>query len=189
MTSDQFASPESGPRPDDLASALRVTEDIVAGVRPEQAHLPTPCHEYDVATLLDHLVGFATNFADKASGVTPAADPTTTTAGQDPRAAYHDAAVRLVGGYRDGVGDGATPLGVVLMETVTHGWDLAAATGQPAAYPEEAVEAAIAAGRGMLAPHFRGVGKPFGEEVDVSSSASALDRLVAFMGRDPGWSA
>ncbi|MGH8968672.1 MAG: TIGR03086 family metal-binding protein [Actinomycetes bacterium] len=189
MTPDQPAATEPQPSPDNLASALQVTEGVVAGVRPEQAHLPTPCPEYDVSRLLDHLVGFATSFADKANGVEPAADPTATTAGDDPKAAYHDAAVRLIDGYRGGASDEATPLAVVLMETVTHGWDLARATGQTTRYPEEAVEAAIVAGRGMMSPRYRGEGMPFGEEVEASSSAPALDRLVAFMGRDPDWSA
>jgi uncharacterized protein (TIGR03086 family) len=189
MTSDRAASAESHPEVDSLASALQVTEGIVAGVRPEQVTLPTPCPEYQVTQLLDHLVGYATNFADKATGVTPPADPTGMTAGDDPRAAYHAATVRLVDGYRSGARDDATPVGVVLMETITHGWDLAMATGQPTPYTEEAVGAALAAGQAMMAPGFRGDGMPFGEEVDVSSSASALDQLVAFMGRHPDWSA
>jgi uncharacterized protein (TIGR03086 family) len=188
MTKDQAAAAESRPDLDDLASALQVTEGIVAGVRPEQTHLPTPCPEYEVTQLLDHLVGWATSFADRATGVTPAADPAAVAAGEDPRGAYHDAGVRLIDGYRRRGGD-APPVGVLLMETVTHGWDLATATGQPAVYQEEVVVAALDAGREMMAPQYRGDGMPFGAEVDVPSSAPALDRLVAFMGRDPDWSA
>lgn len=186
MTSDQASEPH--PDVARLAASLEVTEGIVAGVGPEHANLPTPCPDYRVTQLLDHLVGYATNFADKANGVTPAADPTTTSAGDDPRGAYHDAAVRLINGYRNSVPDDATPMAVVLMETVAHGWDLAAATGQPTPYPNEAVEAAIAAGRAMMAPRFRGEGMPFGQEVEVSPSRPALDQFVAFMGRDPDWS-
>jgi uncharacterized protein (TIGR03086 family) len=180
---------ETEPDVTNLASALEVTEGIVAGVRPEQVQLPTPCTKYDVAQLLDHLVGFATNFADKAAGVTPPADPTTTVAGDDAQGAYHDAGVRLLAGYRGGANDGATPLAVVLMETITHGWDLAAATGQPTPYTEPSIAAALDTCRGMLSPQHRGEGKPFGEEVEVSSSAPVLDQLIGFMGRDPDWSA
>jgi uncharacterized protein (TIGR03086 family) len=93
-----------------------------------------------------------------------------------------------VDGYRAGGGADAAPLGVVLMETVTHGWDLAAATGQAAPYPTDVVEAALSGGQAMLTPDFRGEGKSFGNEVAVAADASALDRLVAFMGRDPRWS-
>jgi uncharacterized protein (TIGR03086 family) len=180
----------SAPDLENLESAVRVTEKIVAGVRTDQRKLPTPCPDYDVARLLDHLVGFATNFADRSIGVVPAADPAQVRAGDDPQAAYRDATVRLLDGYRDGsAGREATPVGVVLMETVTHGWDLAASTGQPTPYPDAAVEAALSAGQAMMAPRFRGEGQPFGEEVQVPGSAPPLDRLIAFMGRDPGWKA
>src|SRR5438034_197071 len=89
-------------------------------------------------------------------------------------------------------GDQSTRAGtspdVDLLEAVTHGGDLATATSQPTGYPHEVVEAAFAAGRGMLEPRFRGEGKPFGDEVEAPSSAPPLERLVAFMGRDPHWS-
>jgi uncharacterized protein (TIGR03086 family) len=188
MTTQQAAA-EPDPDVTNLASALEVTEGIVAGVRPEQAHLPTPCPKYEVTQLLDHLVGWATNFADRANGVTPPADPATTVAGADPQAAYREAGARLVAGYRGGAEGDATRVGVVLVETITHGWDLATATGQPTPYTEASIVAALDTCRGMLSPDYRGEGKPFGEEVEVSSSASALDQLVGFMGRDPDWSA
>jgi uncharacterized protein (TIGR03086 family) len=139
--------------------------------------------------MVDHLVGYATHFADKAHGVDPPAAPDATPAGDDPRGAYHDVAMRLLDGYRDGAAEDATPLSIVLIETVAHGWDLAKATGQPTPYPAAAVEAVLAAGQGMLGPQFRGEGKPFGEEVDVPPSAPPLDRLIGFLGRDPKWSA
>jgi hypothetical protein len=37
----------------------------------------------------------------------------------------------------------------------------------------------------MLMPAYRGPGKTFGYEVQVGGNASAVDRLVAFIGRDP----
>jgi uncharacterized protein (TIGR03086 family) len=172
----------------DLTSALKVTEDVIAGVRPEQAHLPTPCQDYDVTQLLDHLVGFANDFADKANGITPTADPTTVKAGGDPLGAYRAAAARLIEGYRDGPDSEATPIGVVLMETVTHGWDLATATDQPAPYAESAVQSAHSLGTNMLAPEYRGEGKPFGDEVTAPEPSTMLTRFIAFMGRHPNWS-
>jgi hypothetical protein len=42
MTNEQAAA-ESDPDVANLASAVEVTEGIVAGVRPVQAQLPTPC--------------------------------------------------------------------------------------------------------------------------------------------------
>jgi uncharacterized protein (TIGR03086 family) len=172
-----------------LAAALDVTARVIGRVGPGQRQLPTPCPGYDVGELVDHLVGFATRFADSANGVTPPTDPGTVAAGDDPERAYRAQAARLVRGYRDDLGGpGATSIGVVLMETVTHGWDLARATGQPAPFPDEPVERALAAGHGMLAPRFRGDGMAFAAEVEVPADARPLDRLVAFLGRDPAWS-
>ena len=68
-----------------------------------------------------------------------------------------------------------------------HGWDLATATGQRASYPDEACEAALAEAQGFMKPEYRGPDQSFGDEVPVPESAPALDRLVGFMGRDPGW--
>ena len=171
-----------------LADAVRVTGQVVAGVRSDQRDRPTPCPEYDVGRLVDHLVGFAASFADRANGVSPAADPSATTAGPDPVAAYRAQTARLVEGYGgDGPSEGAVPIGVALIETIAHGWDLATATDQPAPYPDSAVEAALAAGQSMMSPQFRGPTKSFGVEVRVPPTAPAMDRLVGFMGRDPGW--
>ena len=183
---------QSQPRDDVdlLESAVRVTGDVVGGVRRDQLSAPTPCPDYDVGELVDHLVGFATSFADRSNGVEPPADASTVTAGEDPAGAYRAQAGRLVDGYRSGAGgDRATPVGIALMEAVAHGWDLARATGQAAPYPDDAVEAALAFGRGVLEPKYRGGDRPFGVEVDVPGTAPVLDRFVGFMGRDPEWSA
>jgi uncharacterized protein (TIGR03086 family) len=189
MTADP-AAPSTDPELAHLTTAVDVTARAIVGVRPDQAHEPTPCPRLDVAQLLDHLVGWATGFADRANGVTEPTDPGSVVAGDDPETSYRKAADRMLAGYRSGVGGERAPaVGVVLIETITHGWDLATATGQRVDYPTAAVEAALAAGRRMLSPEYRGPDMPFGDEVSVAESAPALDRLVGFMGRDPGWSA
>jgi uncharacterized protein (TIGR03086 family) len=191
MSTDQQRKTSSSTEIENLGSALGVTEAVIAGVRPEQAADPTPCPEYDVGRLVDHLVGFGAHFADRATGVTPAADPGEVVARGDPdgpQAAYHAAAQRMVQGFRSGAGGEQAPsIGVVRMETIAHGWDLAAATGQAAPYPDDAVESALAAGRAMLKPQYRGAGQAFGAELVMPDEAPALDRLVAFLGRDPDW--
>src|SRR5262245_55332390 len=119
MTNLDVADAAREPDADMLASTVQVTADVVAGVSSEQLSLPTPCPEMPVTTLLDHLVGYATNFADKVHGVLPPADPVATTAGDDPLAAYRQSTARLIEGYRQGASEDATPLGVALIETIT----------------------------------------------------------------------
>jgi uncharacterized protein (TIGR03086 family) len=172
-----------------LDSVFAKTERIIAGVRPDQAQLPTPCVDFDVARVVDHLVGWADSFAARLTGGA-VDDPGDYRAGADPVADFHDAAQRIVGAYRAG-GDAAEqlPVGVLLMEYTVHGWDLATATGQPANFTPAEADRALDMGRQMLKPEYRGPDKAFGYEVEVADSAGAVERLVAFLGRNPDWAA
>jgi uncharacterized protein (TIGR03086 family) len=171
-----------------LESVLDKTEGIIAGVRPDQVRLPTPCADFDVARVVDHLVGWASSFAARLSGGTFEGDPNDYRAGADPVADFHDAAGTIAGAYRDG-GEAAAqlPVGILLMEFVVHGWDLATATGQTVSFTPAEADRALDTGQQMLKPEYRGPGKTFGYEAEVPDSASSVDRLVAFLGRSPGW--
>ena len=186
MTSDQ-GSADVGTA--ELAAALKSTAGLIEGIRPDQLQAPTPCDDFDVSALVAHLLGFASRFADQANGVTPVTDPSSVEVGSDPAAAYREVGARLVTGYDGTPGEEAPPLGIVLIETMCHGWDLATATGQSVSYPDGAIASALALGHQMLSPKYRGHGQPFGDEVEVPDTAPALEQLVGFMGRDPSWSA
>jgi uncharacterized protein (TIGR03086 family) len=185
------------PQVDLLAAVLERTEDIVRGVRTEQLRLPTPCPKYDVAALLNHLIGWLSMFADAAAGHPHATDPSARQVGDDPAAEFHDAATKAIEAFRargtdrpidlgNGPQPGAVVLGMMLIEYIGHGWDLAKATDQRAAYPDAAAEVALTSATAMLKPEYRG--EVFGEPVAVPPDASPVDRLVAFIGRDPDWS-
>jgi uncharacterized protein (TIGR03086 family) len=173
-----------------LGSAFDTTERIMARVSPDQARLPTPCDDFEVARLLDHLVGWAKSFAARLTGETYEGDPNDYRAGADPAAEFRDAAGTIVGAYRDG-GAAAQqlPIGVLLMECIVHGWDLATATGQPPDFTTAQADRALHMGRQMLKPDYRGPGKAFGHEVEISEAAGSVARLVAFLGRSPAWAA
>ncbi|MEV6963475.1 TIGR03086 family metal-binding protein [Hamadaea sp. NPDC051192] len=179
-----------------LATVIDKTTALVAGVQPGQGALPTPCPDYDVAALTDHLVGWLRMFAVRAAGLDFHDDPNSYRCGVDPAAEFAAAGAQAVTAFQGGAADrplrmasselpGSMVLGMMLIEYVGHGWDLAIATGQPVPYTEPEAQAALDAARGMLAPAYRGPGKTFGYEVDVSADASAVDRLVAFIGRNP----
>jgi uncharacterized protein (TIGR03086 family) len=173
-----------------LDAVFDKTERIIARVRPDQARLPTPCVDFDVARVVDHLVGWAKSFAAKLTGGAFEGDPNDYRAGAEPAADFHDAAGTIIGAYRDG-GDATKqlPVGVLLMEYIVHGWDLAAATGQPADFTPAEAGRALDMGQQMLKPEYRGPGKTFGYEAEASDSASAVEKLVAFLGRSPEWAA
>lgn len=176
------------PEIDQLESALDRTEAILAGVRVDQAELPTPCAEYDVARLVDHLVGWATSFAAKVTGGTFEGDPNDFRAGADPAREFHTAAQTIVAAYRAGRPEAEKlPVGMLLMEYVGHGWDLATATGQPVTFTTAEAEPALKLGQQMLKPEYRGPGQAFGLEAEAGEAAGSVERLVAFLGRSPGW--
>jgi len=181
---------------DVLASVLSTTEGIIRGVTPDQLNLPTPCPDYTVGTLVAHMVTWNNTFADGAEQLPPNAHRAEYQADEHAGDLFHAASQRVVQAFRDGVADrmvdlgngpspGETLFGLMLMEYIGHGWDLAVATDQPTPFSEAGVGAALAAGRAMLKPEYRGPDKSFGNVVDVDEDAPALDQLIGFLGRDP----
>lgn len=179
-----------------LSSVLSKTGDLIAGVRPDQRGLPTPCPGYDVAALVDHIVGWLQVFEAGCHGRTYEGDAATFTSGPDPAAEFRAAADSVVAGWREhgldrqvAVTGGAMPgelvFNMTLMEYLGHGWDLAVATGRPIPYtPAEAAET-LARAQVTLPPEYRGDDMPFGHVVPVDEDAPAVERLVAFLGRNP----
>lgn len=173
-----------------VESVLAETEATIRAIAPSQSHRPTPCPELDVAGLTDHVVGWAASFASRLTDGADIGDPNEYRAGPNPAAEFHQAAQRIVGSYRAMTEQSQTlAAGFLIMEFLTHGWDLATAIDRPVSYSDQAANLALKTGRQMLKPEFRGAGKAFGQEVPVPDSAGAVDRLVAFLGRNPAWRA
>jgi uncharacterized protein (TIGR03086 family) len=171
-----------------LAGSLAEAEAAIRAVRPEQLHEPTPCPDYDVGRLVDHLVGWARSFAARLSGDDGGPDPAVYRAGDDPAGELHDAARVIVGAYRTGSpASEQLPLGMLIGEYAVHGWELSRAIGRQPQVDPAAAELALATLGGMLLPEYRGEGMSFGPEVPVAETAPAVDRLLGFSGRDPGW--
>ena len=183
-----------------LESVLTKTGDLIAGVDEDQWGLPTPCPDFDVRALVNHLVGWIRTFDAGRHGRDADEDPAAYRAGEDPAAEFRAAATSLVAGWREhglaapARGSGAERPGemvftvtVTVIEYLTHGWDLAVATGQALPFSDEESLAALARAQVTLLPQYRGEGMPFGEVVEVEPDATATQRLVAFLGRRPGW--
>jgi uncharacterized protein (TIGR03086 family) len=179
-----------------LASVLNTTGGIIRGVKADQWELPTPCPDYTVGTLVSHMVTWNTTFADGAQQVPPSGNRAEYQADADAGDKFSAASERVVQAFRDGaadrmidLGNGPSPgemvFGLMLMEYIGHGWDLAVATDQPTPFTETAITEALAAGQKMLKPEYRGPDKSFGNVVEVSDEAPPLDQLIGFLGRDP----
>ncbi|QQM42232.1 TIGR03086 family metal-binding protein [Streptomyces liliifuscus] len=180
-----------------LSGVLSKTGDLIEGVEPGQLRAPTPCEEYDVETLVDHLVGWLLLFEARCHGREYDADPARYRSGPDPAGEFRAAAAGLVAGWEKygfdrelGVtGDAKLPAAMVLdmtlMEFTVHGWDLAVSTGRPVPFTEKEAADILTRAEATLPPQYRGEGMPFGNIVPVAGDAPAADRLAGFLGRDP----
>jgi uncharacterized protein (TIGR03086 family) len=157
---------------------------------------PTPCPDWPVVVMLNHLVMLTDAFTDGARK-TPRHDTPEPTA--DLPAGWRDLLrVRLDGlveAWRDPAAwSGEATVGgvtlpsdltaaVVADELVVHGWDLARATGQPYEPDPAMVQAALG-----FAGRFADLdGGPFGPSVPVPATATPFDRLLGAAGRDRDW--
>lgn len=179
-----------------LTGILAKTGDIVEGVRPDQYDLTTPCPEYDVRSLLNHIVGWIEVFDAGCHDRAYEGDATEYKCGADPGEEFRTAAASLVAGWEEHgfdrevrVTSGKMPADMVfnmtVMEYLTHGWDLATATRQPVLFTEDEATETLKRAETTLPPEYRGEGMPFGTIVAVPSDAPAISRVVAFLGRQP----
>ena len=185
-----------------LATALDGTGRLVAAVTEEQWELPTPCSDWTVRQLVNHVVGGNRLFTRVLGGEPlPPRDQLGRRAGEDqlgadPSDAYATSAADLLTALRaPGALEGtytvpaATLPGPAIVhlrtvETLVHGWDLARAMDRPAPFPEELAEGELAFSRDLLGRMPEGR-RPFGAARPADDAAPAIDRLAALLGRDP----
>lgn len=181
-----------------LDETIASTGKVVAGVRPSQLDDPTPCTQWDVRSLLNHVIGVAGAFSHVGEGtpINPPDPSVPTFEGDGYAAAYDAATARLLDAWRApgaldttivlpiGEVPGVVAASINCVDVLVHGWDLARATGQDAGLPSHLAEPALEFSRRLVGDELRSAGA-FGPEVPVAADAPAGDRLVAFLGRTP----
>jgi uncharacterized protein (TIGR03086 family) len=191
----------------DLGPAARQMANLLDRVADEQLTAPTPCDEYTLDDLIDHVGGLSQAFTAAARkelgpGSSQAPSGDAARLGQDWRTRISEQLAALAEAWRDPSGwKGMTRAGgidlpadvagrVALNELVIHGWDVARATGQPFDCDTPTVEACweLLAER-STADQEAGDDDPFGPVVDVPADAPLLDRLIGLSGRKPSWTA
>jgi len=179
-----------------LAGILTKTGDIIAGVGDDQWELPTPCTEYDVRALTDHIIGWIQVFEAGCHGRMFEGDASAYRFGADPAEEFRTSARSLSAGWEEygldrqvrvmsGEMPGEMVFNMTVMEYLVHGWDLAMATGQEIPFTEEESGDTLARAQRTLPPEYRGANMAFGEIVTVDPDATATTRLAAFLGRHP----
>jgi uncharacterized protein (TIGR03086 family) len=179
---------------DDLQDAVANTGRLVDGVSPDQWHAPTPCAEWDLRALVNHMTWVLEMYGAATSGDGPPHPRDSDVLGDDPAGAFRRAAQAAVAGWRARGTDGTVripigelpaqvALGINLTDVYVHGWDVARATGQDAKLDDRLCAELLAFLPDAVPAGARD--RAFGPIVDVPAQALASDRLLAYCGRTP----
>jgi uncharacterized protein (TIGR03086 family) len=163
-------------------------DSVVGAISPDQLDNPTPCAEFTVRGVLEHMIGGATAFTAAFRGDEPAEpDTSDVLAGLGPALTGLVTAIREPGALDRtiqapfGEVPGLTFARFVVLDGLVHGFDLATATGQ-AYRPTDALVAEVETfATEALAPLRDG--QTFAEPVEPPASATPIQRLAAFTGR------
>ncbi len=180
-----------------LGGAISYALGVCALVAPGEMSRPTPCTEWDLSALLAHL---SESMADLEAGIRTGElglEPEHAPAGfaGDPVEVLRDRAAELLcatygfgaPGRFVAVGGLPMPAGLVActgaIEIAVHGWDVSAARGDGRPIP-----AALAARMLGFCPFLVAAREDlFAVPVEVPAQASPGDKLIAYLGRDPGY--
>jgi uncharacterized protein (TIGR03086 family) len=182
--------------------AVASTAEIVKATPAGKLDASTPCSEWDVRALLNHVIGTLwlaeALFGDQTPRypMAPGGLPPADLAGGDPASAYAEAAAAALAAAA--TGDALTRLhvtplgempgpglaGFTTLDILVHGWDLARATGQPADLDGRLAAHVLGfAEQALATPESRAA--RIGPAVPVPVAAPVTQRLVAFLGRQP----
>ena len=190
----------------ELGPAATRMADLIEGVPDELLGAPTPCPDYSLGDLVDHIrlltLAFTAAAKKDTAGMTSGRAPgDASSLGDDWRTRIPRDLASLAEAWRDPAAwTGMTKAGgidlpgelagiIALDELVVHGWDVARASGQDFDQDQASLEAVFG-----FVKQFSGAGQEaaregmFGPEVAVPEDAPLLDRLIGLTGREPNWS-
>jgi uncharacterized protein (TIGR03086 family) len=168
-----------------LSRALDQAGDVLAAIHEDQLGDPTPCHEWDVARLIGHVLGAPVRFAEELRGGDPdwgaAPEPATHNWASEFRSAADD----LIHLWHQQDDDSVAGADWQTAELAVHTWDLVRATGQSTRLDPEVAERGLEFMSSALTPENRG--DVFAQAKEAPEDAGPYDRIAAFAGRDTGF--
>ncbi|OJF10343.1 TIGR03086 family metal-binding protein [Couchioplanes caeruleus] len=181
-----------------LNKSISKAAAVVRGVEPDQFHAPTPCAEWDVQTLTNHLLQ-VTSALHLAGRRQPVPDQLwgrdLMTEGWADR--FDDEGRAAAAAWaQPSAWDGMVSMGgaempapmiatMLATDLAIHGWDLARATGQDYHCDDDVAEATC-----RFITDMGDQGRQMGiyaTPVTVAGNVAAFERALALSGRDPRW--
>jgi uncharacterized protein (TIGR03086 family) len=178
-----------------LEEILPATVELVDRLEPADMDRPTPCSEFRLVDVLEHMVTLGGSFAWLFRGEVPPEPSAPVRNGEVPAAEFRKAMEELLDAVHD---DGAmertidSPVGrmlgedfarLVAFDGLVHGWDIASSAGLGYHPSEDLVASVDSFARGAITPQMRD-GDTFAGPTTAPAGASTLERLVAFSGRE-----
>jgi uncharacterized protein (TIGR03086 family) len=189
--------------PLDFDPPVRQLRALLLGVDDDELTAPTPCDDWTVAVVLDHLMGLSyafTQAARKRDDIPATDGPPPQPSAQhlsrhwrsrlpvlleDLATAWKDPAAWTGTATTGGVTMPAAAVATLAMnELVMHGWDLARATGQDYAADPRALEVLI---EFLSQGPAEGVPGRFGPNVPPAPEDDLLEQALSLAGRRPTW--
>lgn len=179
---------------DQLSNIVPTLTALVDHIDPAQLNDATPCAEFTVHDVLDHMIVLGGSFAYWFRGEEPPEIKAPPVYGRVPAAEFRAAMEDLLEAVKS---PGATervisaPVGempgevfarFVAFDGLIHGWDLATSTDLSFELPECVIDAVDGFARSALSPEMRD-GDTFKDAAVVPEGATRLEGLVAFSGR------
>lgn len=199
-----------------FAKAYVTAGQIIDQVTDADLHRPTPCDDYDVERLLTHLLMVGERVACAGLGEDPMkVGEVSPPSDRDWLATWHSTGHRIQSAWTDAAAldrivvlpwaqrPGGETLMVYMNELTAHTWDLAKSIDAQPAWNMDVLAAALAttkatlpggdrvamleAIRPNLPAHMQDMTAPFANPVELADDAPLIDQVVAWVGRDPGW--
>ena len=178
-----------------LEQAFASTREVMAAIQPEQLQAQSPCESWDVAGVINHVVGGAQFFTAGMRGQQPA--EAQDWAAGDYMASFDAAVAECLDCFAEegamekmvampfGEMPGSAVMGLAATDVFTHGWDMARATGQSTDLAPELAAGMLAQSQQSVSADWRGADgqAPFGAEQQCADGSCSADQLAAFLGR------
>jgi uncharacterized protein (TIGR03086 family) len=192
MSDDLRPGPDSPPV-DELECAeatFAVLGHVLHGIADDDLNKQTPCREFDVASLTDHLMNSITVLGGAAGAQFPERDRSDSVerqvvlAGRPALDAWKRRGLDGTVAFGDNEAPAKVMAGILSLEFLVHAWDYAAAVGREVNAPDSLSDYVMGLARTIITPQGRS-NAGFDEPIEMPEDAGSLEKLLAYTGRRP----